>query len=232
MKLAQQVSGQPPCWPVCFGLLALRHIIEELQRKSHKLVCFHSKPFLHQQVFLQLLYCVCFCVTCVSFLKCFFVRGLLCFLCESEFEWVHVRMLLYPGRPRHVTVTRKQLSVYCRFEKDLLHSPLPAGRERVRESEMREKKGYERKQEIEPLKERATKDREEWKRENQRESKENKGLEGENVRLTLLDHLRALQGHGHCALLHLSDSPNFQYSVDTHTLRNTHNSFASYYRLL
>lgn len=41
-------------------------------------------------------------------------------------------MLLYPGRPRHVTVTRKQLSVYCRFEKDLLHCSLPAKRKPAR----------------------------------------------------------------------------------------------------
>lgn len=47
--------------------------------------------------------------------------------------------MLYPGGPCHVTVTRKQLSVYCRFEEDLLHSLLPAERERGKMRRVRER---------------------------------------------------------------------------------------------
>lgn len=82
----------------------------------------------------------------VSFHKWFFVCAFLCVIIVCVFqslcEFLNVceSVLLYPDGPCHVTVTRKQLSVYCRFEEDLLHSLLPAERERVRRKKRQDKK--------------------------------------------------------------------------------------------
>lgn len=84
-----------------------------------------------QCVFVRPSVCVFVVLVCLCVSGPLYVHSCVFCVCMCVSVWVSVWvcLLLYPGGPCHVTVTRKQLSVYCRFEKDLLHSPLPAERE-------------------------------------------------------------------------------------------------------